>query len=165
MFDTFTEEAFRMVVVSTAVAADTGWPDTVPGHLLVTLAEEAPGVRAALRAAGAVPDYLAAGRRTDLVGAARRIDGKQRRRREARALPSPLMPVAFDPAMSATIQMAVREALRLGDRSIASRHLMLALLRVAADERAVLVRAGTDLDRLRAALAEPWGAEPRRSDA
>ena len=171
MFERFTKEARAAVVGAQQVARDTGTRSIDTRHLLVALAEGPGPVRRALLEVGADVDALAAKARADLRTGG--LDGEAlaalgidldavRRQADAvfgpdalqRAGRAPGGHVPFTPDAKKALQLALREAIRLKQKSIHTGHLQLGILRAESPGRAVLVRAGVDTDALREALEE-----------
>ncbi|WP_263121129.1 Clp protease N-terminal domain-containing protein [Cellulomonas sp. RIT-PI-Y] len=166
MFERFTADARTTVTEAQARARDLG-ADRIDGtHLLLALSAGGGPAGAALAAAGITPDRL-----TALIGssgldaealAAIGIDldavragadhtfGAGALDRAGRRSPRHL---TFDREAKKTLEVGLREAVRLGDRSIDSGHLLLAVLRLPGSAaHALLLRAGGDPERLRTAL-------------
>jgi ATP-dependent Clp protease ATP-binding subunit ClpA len=171
MFERFTKEARAAVVGAQQVARDTGSASIDTRHLLVVLAEDPGPVRRALREAGADVDALAAKGRADLRAGG--LDGEAlaalgidldavRRQADAvfgadalqRAGRAPGGHIPFTPDAKKALALALREAIRLDQKSIHTGHLLLGILRAESPGRALLVRAGVDTDVLREALEE-----------
>jgi ATP-dependent Clp protease ATP-binding subunit ClpA len=175
MFERFTKEAREAVLRAQAVARETGSRGVDTRHLLVALAEQRGPVSRALREAGTDVELLLMTARSDL-----RSDGLDRDalaalgidldavRRQADAVfgADALERVggrqgrtAFAPEAKKSLQLALREALRLRQRSVSSTHLMLGILRGECSGRVQLQQAGVDIDALRAVLeADPRAA-------
>jgi ATP-dependent Clp protease ATP-binding subunit ClpA len=176
MFERFTEDARMVVVIAQEEARDAGDPCIDGAHLLLGIAEVPGPGRAALEGAGvqstelrravreagdpdADPldaDALAAlgidlgkvRQAAEAVFGAGALDGRRsgwgRRRREVKGH------IPFTATSKKALELSVRTALRRGDRSIDTRHLLLGLL--AADEKrssAVLRRLAVDILDLR----------------
>ena len=177
MFERFTTEA-RVVVVDAQTVARSVHTRTIDTrHLLVALCESGGGpARGALDAVGVDPAALAAALRADLAGAGldaealaavgidldqvRRatdatfgegsLDGVAGRGRGARKH------VPFTPDAKKALELALREAIRLGDKGIDGGHLLLGALRARTPASAVvdaaLTAAGSDTPTLRRAV-------------
>ncbi|MFI2103828.1 Clp protease N-terminal domain-containing protein [Isoptericola sp. NPDC019693] len=181
MFERFTKDARAVVVDAQEVAVDLRTATIDTRHLVVALARRE-GTAAALRTTGLDPadvearcrraveaddsldgaalasvgvDLDEVRRRTDEVfgrGALERA-GKPRRQRSHHP---------FTPDAKKSLELALREAVRLGDKSIGERHLMLGVLRADCPGGRVLQSAlhdaGSDVAALRAAAQEPRAA-------
>jgi ATP-dependent Clp protease ATP-binding subunit ClpA len=179
MFERFTQAA-RTVVRDAVVAAEELRSDSVDSrHLVVALAEDATGatspVGAALRSVGVEPADVAARARSALAPGAV-LDGEAlaslgidldavRDRADAvfgagalerAARPRRRRGRPFTADAKKVLELSLREALRLGDRSIDAPHLLLGVLRAdSPGGRVVLAvaqEAGSDLVAVRAAL-------------
>jgi ATP-dependent Clp protease ATP-binding subunit ClpA len=171
MFERFTKEARSVVLGAQEVARDTATRSVDSRHLLVALLEKSGPAQRALRQLHADPAALVAGARAELgaggidadalAGIGIDLDAV---RREADAVfgpgsldgagrtPRGHIPFASDAKKS--LELALREAIRLKQREIHSAHLLLGILRAESPGRAVLVRAGVDTDSLRTALED-----------
>jgi ATP-dependent Clp protease ATP-binding subunit ClpA len=171
MFERFTKEARAAVVGTQEVARDTGSRSIDSRHLLVVLAEDRGPVHRALREAGADAEAVAEKARADLRAGG--IDGDAlagigidldavRRQADAvfgphaleRAGRAPGGHIPFTPEAKKALELALREAIRLKQRSIHPAHLLLGILRAQSSGRALLLQAGVDTDALRSALEE-----------
>jgi ATP-dependent Clp protease ATP-binding subunit ClpA len=171
MFERFTKEARAAVVGAQQVARDTGSRSIDTRHVLVALVE-GPGpvartlgkaggdagvvaatARAELRAGGLDGDALAA-LGIDLEAVRRRADAVFGPAALERAGRAPKGHIPFTPDAKKALELALREAVRLRQRSIDSGHLMLGLLRAESPGRALLRQTGVDPDALRQALEE-----------
>jgi ATP-dependent Clp protease ATP-binding subunit ClpA len=171
MFERFTKEARAAVVGTQEVARDTGSRSIDSRHLLVVLAEGRGPVHRALREAGADAEAVAEKARADLRAGG--IDGDAlagigidldavRRQADAvfgphaleRAGRAPGGHIPFTPEAKKALELALREAIRLKQRSIHPAHLLLGILRAQSSGRALLLQAGVDTDALRSALEE-----------
>jgi ATP-dependent Clp protease ATP-binding subunit ClpA len=169
MFERFTQEARATVVGAQQVARDTGSRGIDTRHVLVALVERPGSVPQALGAAGVDAQAIAAKARSDLRAggldggalAALGIDlDAVRRQADAvfgldaleRASRAPRGHLPFTPDAKKALEPALREAVRLRQRSIHSGHLMLAILRAESPGRALLRQSGVDTDALRRAL-------------
>lgn len=176
MFERFSGDARATVVEAQTHARERGDDAIDAVHLLLALAHQPGGVAAgALAAVGVTPDAVdrhaaAPGARDDLDGPAlaslgidldavrARTDaafgaGALDRRRHARRGHLP-----FTKEAKKTLELSLREAVRVGSRSIDSGHVLLALVRADGTTAhralvAALAEAGSDLDGLRTALA------------
>jgi ATP-dependent Clp protease ATP-binding subunit ClpA len=171
MFERFTKEARAAVVGAQGVARDTGSRSIDTRHLLVALVEDRGPVHRALREAGADAEAVAEKARADLRAGG--IDGDAlagigidldavRRQADAvfgpdaleRAGRAPGGHIPFTPEAKKALELALREAIRLKQRSIHPAHLLLGILRAQSSGRALLLQAGVDTDALRSALEE-----------
>jgi len=171
MFERFTKEARAAVVGAQQVARDTASRSIDTRHVLVALVEgpgpvaralgEAGGdagvlaesARAELRAGGLDGDALAA-LGIDLDAVQRRADAVFGPDALARAGRARKGHIPFTPDAKKALELALREAVRLRQRSIDSGHLMLGILRAESPGRALLRQTGVDPDALRQALEE-----------
>lgn len=175
MFERFTKDARAAVVGAQEVAQALHSPTIDTRHLVVTLAESPGAVRDALHDGGLDPadvatrarrevaddgaldgDALAAvgidlaevRRRTDEVFGPGSLDRAGRRGRPRSHRP-------FTPDAKKALELALREAVRLGDKGIDDRHLLLGVLRADCPGgrvlEAALHDAGSDVAALRAA--------------
>ncbi len=184
MFERFTQDARSAVVDAQQVARELHSPRIDTRHLLVALVAARPGVHDTahpgiydtLRAVGLDPDDVAARARTAIVGddpldraalaslgidldAVRAatdaffgpgsLDAAQNRGPARAHLP-------FAPDAKKALELSLREAMRLREKSIGARHLLLGILRADSPGGRVLdgacVDAGVDLTALRTAL-------------
>jgi ATP-dependent Clp protease ATP-binding subunit ClpA len=171
MFERFTKEAKAAVVDAQRVARDTGSRNVDTRHLLVALMENPGTVRRTLRETGTDVDALDAQARADLRAGG--LDGEAlaglgidldavRRQADAvfgpgaleRAGRTPRGHIPFAPEAKKALELSLREAIRLKQRSIHSSHLLLGILRGEGLGRALLLQAGVDTDALRQALEE-----------
>lgn len=171
MFERFTSQARAVVVGAQQVARDTGSRSIDTRHLLVVLTEEQGPVQRALREVGADVEALAARSRADLRAGG--LDGDAlaalgidldavRRQADAvfgagaleRAARAPGGHIPFAPDAKKSLELALREAIRLKHKGIDAGHLLLGILRADSPGRALLERAGVDTDVLRTALEE-----------
>lgn len=166
MFERFTREARAAVSAAVLHARDAGSQRFDTRHLLLALLDGS-GPRAALWDADAnAAECVAALKRSvrdgsldaealasigvDLEAVSARIDavfGPDALRRGARVGARPRVA----PDVKKALQLALREAIRLRDRSIDAHHLMLGVLRADCPGRRILARY-VDLARLREAL-------------
>ena len=171
MFERFTKEARTAVVGAQAVARETGSRSIDTRHLLLAVAEQPGPAHRALRAVGADVEALAATVRADLWAGG--LDGDAlaglgidldavRRQADAvfgadsleRAGRAPRGHIPFTPDAKKALELALREALRLKQKSIHSGHLLLGILRAESAGQALLLQARVDTDALRTALEE-----------
>jgi ATP-dependent Clp protease ATP-binding subunit ClpA len=167
MFERFTREARAAVVHAQEIARSAGSRTIDTRHVLVSLVDEPGPVADAVTAAGA-PDDFADGLRTELRAAgldadalaALGIDLTAVRERaeevfgegaleDAGRSPSHI-PFAADAKKA--LRLALREAIRLQQRTIDGRHLVLGMLRADCPARDALLAAGVDTVSLRTAL-------------
>lgn len=174
MFERFRHEARSAVVRAQEVARQTGGRQVDSRHLLAALAEGEGSASAALRASSVDPatlldlihrelrtsgldrdalasvgiDLEAVTERTEAVFGPGALQGPGRRRGH--------IPFAADAKKS--LELALREAVRLNERTIDSRHLLLGILRAECPGRELLAAEGLDLTTLRRTL-EGRGAE------
>jgi ATP-dependent Clp protease ATP-binding subunit ClpA len=175
MFERFTREARAAVVGAQKVARDTGTRTVDTRHVLVALVEGSDAVRRALRTAGLDVDGLEAAARAELRAdgldgdalAALGIDlDAVRRQTDAvfgpgaldRAGRRPGSHIPFSADAKKALELSLREAIRLKERSIRSGHLLLGILRAGSPGRALLENAGVDADALRQALEQEMRA-------
>lgn len=166
MFERFTREARAAVVGAQEEARTRGARQIETTHLLAALLRSSATTDAVAAAGGDVqalvrtPDHgdldaealSAVGVDLDAVTAqAEKTFGPGALARSARS-PKHL---PFAREAKKALELALREAIRLQDRSIESRHLLLAVLRAECSARELLVRHGTDLTMLRTALERP----------
>jgi ATP-dependent Clp protease ATP-binding subunit ClpA len=171
MFERFTREARSAVVAAQQVARETDGRRVDSRHLLVATVETSPLVRTALTAAGLAPESLTAAARAELGAGS--LDGEAlaslgidleavRREADASFGPGALdragrrshKHIPFAPDAKKALELTLREALRLGQRSIRSEHLVLGILRSDSPGRSVLLTRGVDGDVLRLALEQ-----------
>ena len=171
MFERFTKDARAAVVGAQQVARETGSRSIDTRHLLVVLAEHPGPVRDALAAEGADAGEVAARARADLRAGG--LDGEAlaalgidldavRRQADAvfgadaleRAGRTPRGHIPFTPDAKKALELALREAVRLKQKSIHSAHLLLGILRADNPGKAVLLADGVDTDALRTALED-----------
>ena len=171
MFERFTKDARTAVVGAQQVARETGSRGIDTRHVLVALVERPGRVKRTIRQAGADVEWLVARTRADLRAGG--LDGDAlaslgidldvvRRKADAvfgadaleRAGRPPRGNVPFRPDAKKALELALREAVRQGSRSIRSEHLLLGILRAESPGRAVLQGAGVDVVALRRSLDE-----------
>lgn len=171
MFEKFTKDARAAVTEALQVAMETH-SDQIDGrHLLVALAERPGPARDALSGAGLDPADVGARARAsitegetldaevlagvgiDLAEVERRTEasfGEGALTRARRMLRRRRRQVPFRPDARKGLELALREAVRLGSREITGGHVLLGLTRDdGSPARRVLVRAGADVDRVR----------------
>ena len=169
MFERFTREARTAVTAAQEVARDTATRRIDTRHLLVALTQTPGPAREALEASGAdVPSLTdraladlrsggldadaLAGIGIDLEAVSREAD----RTFGAHALERAGRPrgghIPFAPEAKKSLELALREAMRLKQRRIDGGHLLLGILRADCAGRALLAEAGVDTDALRAAI-------------
>lgn len=176
MFERFTRDARRVVVIAQETARELNSPKIDTRHLLVGLISQGPAADA-LRATGQNPTDLAKRIRTELSaddgldaealatlgidldsvsakadelfgkGALRRMGKKRFRGR-----------TPFTPDAKKSLELAVRSAIRRQDSHIDSTHLLLGLIQQDCPGRTLLRRAGTDLDDLQSRLTHRGAA-------
>ncbi|WP_418277758.1 Clp protease N-terminal domain-containing protein [Isoptericola jiangsuensis] len=174
MFERFTRDARSVVVDAQQVARELRSPTIDSRHLVVALAQGPGPVATALRAVGADPDDVAASARRDLAagdpldGAALAAVGVDvdRVRQQADQVfgPGSLDRAgrrtarrgghhAFAKDARKALELSLREAVRLHEKSIGRRHLLLGVLRADCPGGRVLQSAlhdaGTDVPTLR----------------
>ncbi|HET6562204.1 MAG TPA: Clp protease N-terminal domain-containing protein [Marmoricola sp.] len=171
MFERFSKEARAVVVGAQDVARDTGTRSIDTRHLLTVLVESPGPVHRALQATGADVEALAERARADLRAGG--IDGDAlagigidldavRRQTDAvfgagaleRAGRTRAGHIPFTRDAKKALELALREAIRLRQKSILTGHLMLGILRAESPGRALLRRVGIDTDALVTALEE-----------
>jgi ATP-dependent Clp protease ATP-binding subunit ClpA len=171
MFERFTKDARAAVVGTQEVARDTGSRSIDTRHLLVVLVENRGPAYRALQQAGADVEAVAEKARADLraggidggalagigidlgtVSAqADAVFGPDALERAGRA---PGGHIPFTPDAKKSLELALREAMRLKQKSIRPGHLLLGILRAPSSGRALLLQVGVDVDALRRALEE-----------
>jgi ATP-dependent Clp protease ATP-binding subunit ClpA len=175
MFERFTAGARQSVVQAQEIARDLGDTRITPAHLVVALASVEDPAAAALAAHGASREALldrfdrdgldanalaalgidldAVRRQADTVfgvGALDRADARGRR-------PAGHLPFTRD--AKKTLEIALREAIRLGHKRIEAGHVLLAVIRLTdTDGHALLLRCGVDPAALAADVVERMGA-------
>jgi ATP-dependent Clp protease ATP-binding subunit ClpA len=176
MFERFTKDARAAVVEAQTVARQVGTASIDTRHLLVALAESPGAAADALRGVGLDPARVAAAARAELSSggldgaalAALGIDLEAvRRRADATFGPGaleraggrrPRGHIPFTPDAKKALELALREAIRLGDRTIDGAHVLLGVLRADCPAGRVLEPAlhdaGTDVPSLRAAVEQ-----------
>jgi ATP-dependent Clp protease ATP-binding subunit ClpA len=173
MFERFTREARAAVIHAQEVARSAGSRTIDTRHVLVSLVDQPGPVADAIAAAGA-PDGFANGLITELRAAGLDADALAalgidlaaiRERAEAVFGEGALEDAGRSPShipftadAKKALQLALREAIRLQQRTIDGRHLVLGMLRAECPARDALVAAGVDTVALRAALEAPGPA-------
>ena len=169
MFERFTKDARMVVVGAQEVARDAASRSIDTRHLLVALLAVSGKARDALEAAGGEPATIMATARADLRAGG--LDGDAlagigidldavRRQADAvfgagaleRAGRRPGGHIPFTPDAKKSLELALREAIRLKDKGIHTAHLMLGIVRAESPGRTLLERAGVDVGALRTAL-------------
>ena len=171
MFERFTKEARAAVLAAQQVARDTGGRSLDTRHLLVALVEASKSLSRTLSDAGIDVESLVAKARADLRAGG--LDGDAlaglgidldavRRQADAvfgpdaldRAGRTPRGHLPFAPEARKALELTLREAIRLKQKTIHSGHLLLGILRAECSARALLEQVGVDTDALRKALEE-----------
>ena len=169
MFERFTKEAQAVVGNAHQIARETGSRAIDSRHLLVALAEEPGSVRRALQGSGVDAATVASKARDalstdgldaaalatlgiDLDAVRRQADALFGRDALRQASRTPRGHVPFTPDAKKALELALREAVRLKQRSIYSTHLLLGILRSDNVARELLLEAGADTEALRTAL-------------
>lgn len=170
MFERFTKDA-RSAVVDAQLVARAAHSDQIDSrHLLVALAESAGPARDALSDGGLDVTELVARTREriaagdaldpealaavgiDLDEVTRRTEatfGEGALSRAGRVLRGRRKHLPFTADAKKSLELALREAIRLGSKEIDGRHLLLGLTRAESPARRVLSDAGADLERIR----------------
>jgi ATP-dependent Clp protease ATP-binding subunit ClpA len=170
MFERFTRGARDVVVAAHTEAGALGHDRIAPEHLLLGVAATPGRAGEVLARHGASADVLrtAAARRAidpealaaigiDLEEIRRHVEASfgagalDRRRRRVRSTP-------FTASAKKAMELAVREAVRLGDREIGAEHVVLGLLR-GGDVAGLLERVGAPVDEIRAEVS-PAASRP-----
>ncbi|TKR22950.1 hypothetical protein FA014_13745 [Cellulomonas hominis] len=180
MFERFTTGARAAVVQAQEVARDLGDTRITPAHLVVAVASVGDPAATALAAHGADraalldrfdgdgldPAALAAlgidldavRRRADTVFGAGALDRADRARRPTPGGRRAPGHVPFTRDAKKTLEVALREAIRLGHRRIEAGHVLLAVVRLSdTDGYALLRRAGVDTAALAADVTARLG--------
>ena len=148
MFEKFTDEARRVVVFAQEESGRLHHDYIGTEHLLLGLLRVEDGGAAA----------ILADRRVDLAGARRRVEeiiGPGQAGDEADHIP-------FTPRAKKILEMALREAMELGQRHIGTEHLLLAMLREGGGVGARILQAyDVDLVSVRQRVAEGPGPAPQ----
>lgn len=175
MFERFTKDARAVVIAAQDVARESGTRTVDTRHLLVVLLERPGPVVDAMRSIEADVESVVANARADLrvggldadalAGIGIDLDAV---RRQADAVFGPdaleragrkaAGHVRFAPDAKKSLELALREAIRLKHRRIDGGHLMLGVLRADCPGRALLERAGVDAGELRTALEQSEAA-------
>ncbi len=167
MFEKFTREARAAVVEAQEVARDRAARQIDTTHLLAAVLLSSPAAARAVAGAGGDVAALthapahgdldaealsAVG--VDLAAVMARADQVFGPGALARAGRSPKH-LPFTREAKKALELALRETIRVQERTIGCRHLLLGLLRAECPARAALVAHGTDLAALRTALERP----------
>lgn len=167
MFERFTTGARTAVVQAQEIARDLGDARITPAHLVVAVASVPDAAAEALAAQGADRaalldafdgdgldatalaalgiDLDAVRRRADTVFGAGALDRADRARRSAPGGRRTGGHLPFTRDAKKTLEVALREAVRLGHRRIEAGHVLLAVVRLSdTDGHALLRRAGVD---------------------
>ncbi|MDQ1429418.1 MAG: ATP-dependent Clp protease ATP-binding subunit ClpC, partial [Actinomycetota bacterium] len=154
MFDRFTDQARRLIVLGQGAARQRGHGEIGTEHMLLGLVEEGDCDGAKALEMLRISRTAVRSQVDELVGRGTELTGT----------PSGAMP--FTPPAKKVLELSLREAVRLGHRDIGTEHLLLGMVRerhgVAAQ---VLVGLGADLPRTRqtvVALAAELGPERER---
>ena len=175
MFERFTKEARAAVIAAQVVALETGAARIDTRHLLVALAEVPGPARTALEASGVRTDRLALVCRGDLGAggidadalASLGIDLEEVRRQADATFgpnaldgtgPTPKGHIPFDRSAKKALQLALREAIRLNQRSITEGTILLGILRADNAGRRALEQTGADLSAVRGAVESAQAA-------
>ncbi|MCD9154909.1 Clp protease N-terminal domain-containing protein [Aeromicrobium duanguangcaii] len=175
MFERFTKEARTAVTTAQEVARDASTRTIDTRHLVVALAREAGPAREALRDAGVDAAALVASATTELRAggldadalAGIGIDLEAVRREADRTFGADALDraarrsgghIPFTTDAKKSLELALREAIRLKHRTIDGRHLLLGVLRANGPGVALLVRHGVDPDAVRVAAERPHAA-------
>jgi ATP-dependent Clp protease ATP-binding subunit ClpA len=180
MFERFTEKARTVVVLAQQDARERGDSAIDTGHVLRALfavpdnlavmvlegfSVRQADVEADLAARPATAPDGSAADADALAALGIDLDEVRRRVEEAfgpGALDRPRSPkrrwigghIPFAKEAKKALELALREAIRLKQRSIHPAHLLLGILRAQSSGRALLLQAGVDIDALRSALEE-----------
>ncbi|MFI9487640.1 Clp protease N-terminal domain-containing protein [Promicromonospora sp. NPDC052451] len=170
MFERFTKDARAAVVDAQQVARDAHSEQIDTRHLLVALASAPGPARTALSDGGVDVGGLVDRTRADIAAgdeldpgalAAVGIDldevtrrteetfGEGALARAGRVLRGRRKHIPFTPDAKKSLELALREAIRLGSKEIHGGHLLLGLTRADSPARRVLVDAGADVDQVR----------------
>ena len=170
MFERFTKDARSAVVDAQQVARDAHSEQIDSRHLLVALAESGGPARTALTDGGVDTVALVESARARIEAgdaldpaalAAVGIDldevtrateatfGEGALARAGRTLRGRRKHIPFTPDAKKSLELALREAIRLGSKEIHGGHLLLGLTRAESPARGILSDAGADLDRVR----------------
>lgn len=167
MFEKFTHEARAAVVGAQEVARARGAQQISTTHVLLALLSPTGAMATAVRDAGgdtaALTQHTERGELDAEALSAVGVDLEQVTARAeqvfgpgalARAGRSPKH-LPFEREAKQALELALREAIRLHERTIEQRHLLLGLIRAESGARTALLHAGTDLAVLRANLEAP----------
>ena len=136
MFERFTDQARRVVVLAQDQARSLGHDHIGTEHILLGLLSEGEGLAAQALAALEVSLDAARDQVVEIVG-------------EGTSQQSGHIP--FTPRTKKVLELSLREAQRLGDDSIGTEHILLGLVREGEGVAAqILVRLGASLDRVKA---------------
>ncbi|WP_369371126.1 Clp protease N-terminal domain-containing protein [Promicromonospora sp. Populi] len=170
MFERFTKDARSAVVDAQLVARDAHSDQIDSRHLLVALAEQngparsaladsgldvADGVRrarASIEAGDALDPAALAAVGIDLDEVTRRTEatfGEGALTRAGRILRGRRKHIPFTPDAKKSLELALREAIRLGSKEIHGGHLLLGLTRGDSPARRILSDVGADLEQVR----------------
>ena len=134
MFERFTDQARRVVVLAQDQARSLGHDHIGTEHILLGLLSEGEGLAAQALAALEVSLDAARDQVVEIVG-------------EGAGQPSGHIP--FTPRTKKVLELSLREAQRLGDDHIGTEHILLGLVRESEGVGAqILVRLGANLDRV-----------------
>jgi ATP-dependent Clp protease ATP-binding subunit ClpC len=134
MFERFTDQARRVVVLAQEESRRLGHDYIGSEHVLLALVHEGDAVAAqALRTHGVTREACLA----DIAQRVQRGDG------------SPAHHIPFTRNAKKTLDISLREALTLGHDYIGTEHILLGLLAIDCTGRRVLIGVGTDTDALR----------------
>ncbi|GAA3545720.1 Clp protease [Aeromicrobium flavum] len=175
MFERFTKEARAAVTAAQEIARDASTRTIDTRHLLIALARDGGPARDVLVEAGTDVAALVAAATADLRSggidadalAGIGIDLEAVRREAERTFgPDALDRAArrrgghipFTSDARKSLELALREAIRLKHRTIDGRHLLLGILRADSPGRELLVRQGADVEALRAVAERPAAA-------
>jgi len=177
MFERFTKDARSAVVDAQLVAREAHSDQIDTRHVLVALAESPGPARAALSDGGLdVTDLVERARTSiaagdaldpaalaavgiDLDEVTRRTEatfGEGALTRAGRVLRGRRKHIPFTADAKKSLELALREAVRLGSKEINGGHLLLGMTRAESPARSILSDAGADLERIRH-LAEDTG--------
>ncbi len=170
MFERFTKDARSAVVDAQQVARDAHSDQIDSRHLLVALAEQDGPARSALTDGGLDVDGLVERARAsitagdaldptalaavgiDLDEVTRRTEatfGEGALARAGRVLRGRRKHIPFTPDAKKSLELALREAIRLGSKEIQGGHLLLGLTRAESPAHRLLSDAGADVERVR----------------
>jgi len=166
MFERFTREARAAVIGAQEEARNHGARQIGTTHLLTALLRDGGTASTVTAAGGDVPTLTSTPDHAGLDAAALSAVGVDLTEVNAKAErlfgPGALSRAARSPRQlpftreaKKSLELALREAVRLQERTIGNRHLLLGLVRAAGPARAALATHGTDLAALRTALETP----------